>query len=66
MKIWYRVCYTFMGLLLLCLTLSSVLLEHPSPIVCLKMASMKPPSVMARILNGPLYIVIFNVFIPCL
>jgi hypothetical protein len=66
MKLWYSVCYPFMGLLLLCSTLSSVLLEHPSPIVCLKMASMKPPSVMARILYGPLCIVIFNFFTPCL
>jgi hypothetical protein len=49
MKFCYSVCYTFMGLLLLSLTLSSVLLEHPSPIVCLKITSMKPPSVMARI-----------------
>jgi len=64
MKFWYSACYTFMGLLLLCLKLSSVLLEHPSPIVCLKMASMKLPSVIARILYGPLCIVIFNFFVP--
>ena len=59
MKFWHSVCYTFMGyvmLFMLCSTLSSLLLEHLSPIVCLKMATMKPPSVMAGILYGPLCI----------